>query len=150
MFSENLFNGLKFLPEMVKITMKMNIDFPGGQKVNAVFQGFIVKTDQPIDSGGNGSAPEPFSLFLSSIGTCTGIYVLRFCQERNLPTEKLQLVLDAHWNDEINLLDTIDITINTPPLFPEKYKKTLIKVAKLCTVKRQLENPPDITVKVGN
>jgi len=127
----------------------MNIDFPGGQKVNAVFQGFTVKTDQSIDSGGEGSAPEPFSLFLSSIGTCTGIYVLRFCQERNLPTDKLRLVLDAHWNDEINLIDTIDITINTPSSFPEKYKKTLIKVAKLCTVKRQLEKPPNINLTLG-
>jgi ribosomal protein S12 methylthiotransferase accessory factor len=128
--------------------MKMTIDFPGGQRVNASFQGFTVKTDQPVDSGGEGSAPEPFSLFLSSIGTCTGIYVLRFCQERNLPLDELKLVLSAHWNEETKLIDTITITIHTGSSFPEKYKSTLIKVAKLCTVKRQLETPPDIAVEV--
>ena len=130
--------------------MKMNIDFPGGQRVNASFQGFTVKTDQSVDSGGKGSAPEPFSLFLSSIGTCTGIYVLRFCQERNLPTDKLRLILDAHWNSDINLIDTITITIQTPPSFPEKYKPALIRVAKLCTVKRQLEKPPDIAILIDH
>jgi ribosomal protein S12 methylthiotransferase accessory factor len=130
-------------------SMKMNISFPGGQRVAATFQDFTIETDQPVDSGGEASAPDPFSLFLSSIGTCTGIYVLRFCQERKLPTDELFLTLDANWDDEIGLVDTITITIQTGSSFPEKYKPALIKVAKLCTVKRQLEQPPDISVIVN-
>lgn len=126
----------------------MKISFPGGQKVNAIFNQFEVKTDQPIESGGESTAPTPFSLFLSSIGTCTGIYILRFCQERNLPTEDLSLIMKAQWNEKIKLIETIEISINTGKLFPKKYKNTLIKVAKLCTVKRHLENPPKINIKV--
>ena len=128
--------------------MEMKIDFPGGQKVTATFQDFTIETDQPIESGGNGGAPDPFSLFLSSIGTCTGIYVLRFCQERNLPIDDLSLTLTAQWNDKIKLMETIDIKIKTGPYFPKKYKKTLINVAKLCTVKRQLEQPPSMHITV--
>jgi len=128
--------------------MEINIDFPGGQKVNASFNGFKINTDQPKESGGGGTAPDPFSLFLSSIGTCTGIYVLRFCQERKLPTEDLKLSLKAHWNDKIKLVDTIELTIKTGESFPDKYKNALIKVAKLCTVKRNLETPPTIKLTV--
>ena len=29
--------------------------------------------------GGDESAPAPYSLFLASIGTCVGIYVVYFC-----------------------------------------------------------------------
>ena len=53
--------------------MDMQISFSGGKKVDATYKGFTIKTDQPKDEGGNGTAPEPFSLFLASIGTCTGI-----------------------------------------------------------------------------
>ena len=128
--------------------MEMIIDFPNGQKVTAKFQGFQVTTDQPIESGGENTAPDPFSLFLSSIGTCTGIYVLRFCQERNLPTEGLNLMLKTQWNEKKSLISTIDITIKTGNNFPDKYKKTLIKVANLCTVKRHLKKPPIINITI--
>lgn len=123
--------------------MDMKISFPGGHKVNASFDGFVVHTDQPIFDGGNGSAPDPFSLFLSSIGTCTGIYVLRFCKQRNIPTEKLSLKLTAIRNKN-NHVESIKIIILANENFPEKYKDAVLKAANLCTVKRHLEQPPSI------
>ena len=124
--------------------MEMDICFTGGQKVNANFDDFEVKTDQSMYDGGNGEAPDPFSLFLSSIGTCTGIYVLRFCQKRNIPTDPLKLVLKTEENEKTHLVETINITIKAGPDFPDKYRDAILKVASLCTVKKQLENPPDI------
>ena len=126
----------------------MKITFPKGTQVTAQFGSYEVQTDQSVESGGTATAPDPFSLFLASIGTCTGIYVLRFCQERKLPTTDLSLSLNAQWNDTINLVDTIKITIKTGDSFPKKYKNALINVAKLCTVKKHLETPPEITVSV--
>ena len=52
------------------------ITFPGNKKVDAEFNGFTIKTDQPVNQGGVGSAPTPFETFLASLGTCAGIYVL--------------------------------------------------------------------------
>jgi ribosomal protein S12 methylthiotransferase accessory factor len=62
--------------------MEMIIDFPGGARVDAHFGPYTVLTDQPPSGGGDGSAPTPFALFLSSMGTCAGIYVLGFCRQR--------------------------------------------------------------------
>jgi ribosomal protein S12 methylthiotransferase accessory factor len=127
--------------------MEMDISFPEGQKVNANFDDFEIKTDQAVYSGGDGEAPDPFSLFLSSIGTCTGIYVLRFCQKRNIPTDSLKLVLKTTENEKTGLVENITITIHADKDFPEKYKNTVLKVASLCTVKKHLENPPSIDLK---
>ena len=66
---------------------EMIVTFGGGKKVNAEFNGFTIATDQAIYAGGEGAAPEPFSLFLASIGTCAGIFVLSFCQSRGIPTD---------------------------------------------------------------
>ncbi len=85
--------------------MEMIIDFPGGAKVDAHFGNFTVKTDQPAIGGGENSAPAPFEIFLSSIGTCAGIYVLGFCRQRNLPTEGIRIV-QRMYHDRIHRHDS--------------------------------------------
>ncbi len=122
--------------------MDMEIVFPGGKKVNAIYEGFRIKTDQSKDSGGENSAPAPFDLFLASIGTCTGIYVLLFCQARHIPTERLKIILHTERNRETRMITKIVIEIQLPPEFPEKYRQPLIRVAGKCSVKKHLENPP--------
>ena len=118
--------------------MEMIIDFPGGSRVDAHFGGFTVATDQPPVA----SAPTPFSVFLSSIGTCAGIYVLGFCQQRNLPTEGLRIVQRVRSNPLTHMVDQIDLEIQMPANFPDKYRDSLIRSAELCAVKKHLENPP--------
>ena len=70
----------------------IEVSFPGGKRVDARVGGFTMATDQPTELGGDGSAPAPFDLFLASIATCAGIYVLGFCQARGLATDGLALV----------------------------------------------------------
>lgn len=122
--------------------MEMLIDFPGGSRVDAHFGPFTVATDQPPAA----SAPTPFAVFLSSIGTCAGIYVLGFCKQRNLPTEGIRIVERIHSNPMSGMVDKIDLEIQVPPDFPEKYRDSLVRSAELCAVKKHLENPPKFDV----
>jgi len=92
----------------------MRITFPGGKKVQAEVRGFIVTTDQSEASGGDGSAPSPFDLFLASIGTCTGYYVMAFCQQREIPTDDIEVTMDLVRNAERHLIERIDIAISLP------------------------------------
>jgi putative redox protein len=118
--------------------MEMIIDFPGGSRVDAHFGNFTVATDQPPVA----SAPTPFAVFLSSIGTCAGIYVLGFCQQRGIPTEGVRIVQHVYSNPMTHMVDKIDLEIQVPPAFPDKYRDSLIRSAELCAVKKHLENPP--------
>lgn len=121
---------------------EMIISLGGGKKVDAEYRGFSIRTDQSPRNGGEGSAPEPFSLFLASIGTCAGVYVYSFCQERNLPTENVRIVQTHHRREDGNGIGKISIDIEVPDDFPEKYRDTLVKVANLCAVKKHIQNPP--------
>ena len=122
--------------------MEILVDFPGGSRVDAHFSNFAVQTDQPPQA----SAPTPFDLFLSSIATCAGIYVLGFCQQRGLSTEGIQIVQRTHSDPLTHMIDEIDIKILIPPTFPEKYRDSLIRSAELCKVKKHLEKPPKFKV----
>jgi len=126
--------------------MEMVIDFPGGARVDAHFGPYTVPTDQPPIGGGAGSAPTPFAVFLSSIGTCAGIYVLGFCNQRNLPTDGIRIIQRIDSNRLTGLVETIDLEIQVPPSFPEKYYQALVRSAEQCKVKQTLENPPKFNV----
>jgi len=126
--------------------MDMQVYFPGGKKVNAEYKGFTIETDQAKDEGGDGSAPEPYSLFLASIGTCAGIYVVYFCQERGIDPSDITLRLHFERNETKHLTEAVHITIDLPPDFPPKYTKAVVKTAELCTVKRNIMTPPQFTV----
>jgi ribosomal protein S12 methylthiotransferase accessory factor len=122
--------------------MEMEITFPGEARVDASFGGLSVKTDQPAQGGGSGSAPTPFATFLASIGTCAGIYVLGFCQQRGLPTKDIKIIQRMQSNPMTGLVGKISLDIQLPPDFPEKYKAAVIKSAEQCAVKKHLEHPP--------
>lgn len=128
--------------------MEMIIDFPGGARVDAHFGPYTVNTDQPPMGGGEGSAPTPFAVFLASIGTCAGIYVLGFCRQRGLDSTGIRIVQRMH-SDFSGMVKKIDLEIQVPPTFPEKYRDSLIRSAELCAVKKHFENPPrfEVTTK---
>lgn len=126
--------------------MEMMIDFPGGDRVDAHFGPYTVLTDQSGPNGEPGSAPTPFSLFLASIATCAGIYVLGFCRQRNLPTEGMKIIQHAHRNPTNGMVDKVDLEIQVPEGFPEKYIPSLIRSAELCAVKKHIETPPEFNV----
>lgn len=125
--------------------MEMLIDFPGGDRVDAHFGPFTVATDQPTP-GNPGAAPTPFAVFLSSIGTCAGIYVLGFCKQRGLPTEGIRILQRVYSNPLNGMVDKIDLEIQVPATFPAQYRDALVRSAELCKVKKTLEHPPMFNV----
>jgi ribosomal protein S12 methylthiotransferase accessory factor len=127
--------------------MEMIIDFPGGARVDAHFGEFTVATDQPPSGGGQGSAPTPFATFLSTIGTCAGIYVLGFCRQRGIPTEGIRLVQRMVTDPATRLVSDVQVTIELPVGFPEKYRDAVVRSAEQCAVKKHFEHPPAIHVE---
>ena len=121
--------------------MEMEIVFPGGARVDAIMGNTVVQTNQ------DGTAPAPFGLFLASIGTCAGIYVLSFLQHRGLPTEGVKVLQRMGMNPVTRMVDRVELDIVVPPSIPEKYHAALIRAADQCAVKKHLEQPPVFNVR---
>lgn len=130
---------------------EIKVSFPGGLRVEAEFKGFVIKTDQPITNGGEGTVPSPFDLFLASIAACAGFYVLAFCRERGIPTEKAGVFMRTEKNPETKMIDKIVIELKLPDEFPEKYKNAVIRSVDSCSVKAHIIKPPafEIAAKIG-
>jgi len=103
-------------------------------------------TYQPPMGGGEGAAHTPFAILLASLVTCAGIYVLGFCKQRVLDTKGIRLIQRLQSNPFTELVGNVEIEIQVPPEFPEKYHNALIRSAEQCAVKKHMEQPPQFNV----
>lgn len=126
--------------------MTMEITFDGGKVITAHLNGHVIRTDQPLQAGGGNTAPAPFELFLASIGTCAGIYVKSFCDQREIPADNIRIIQSVEFDPVKRLPATISLDIQLPADFPEKYKAAVINAAELCLVKKTINNPPEFVV----
>jgi len=122
--------------------MEIDVNFPGGVRVDAHFGAFTVHTDQTTRDGGEESAPSPFDLFLAATATCAGYYVQRFCRQRGIDTAGMHLVQRLDVDPASGHVTKIRVEIQLSAGFPDKYKMAVIRAAEQCTVKKHLEHPP--------
>jgi ribosomal protein S12 methylthiotransferase accessory factor len=127
----------------MEANMDIKVTFPGNKKVNAVFNNFEIKTDQPVMSGGDGTAPSPYDLFLASLATCAGIFAISFFQTRGLNAEGFEMNMNVSWDKVKHKLGKVTINAKVPADFPDKYMPALKQAIELCSVKRTIADPPE-------
>lgn len=128
-------------------TGEIVVTLPGGRRVDARVGSHVVRTDQPRDNGGEDSAPSPFQLFLAAVGTCAGIFVQGFCAKRGLSSEGIRILERPSFDRETGVLTSVELEIQVPPSFPEKYHEALVRVADQCSVKRTIQAQPAFQVR---
>lgn len=116
--------------------MDIRVTFPNQLQVDAHYGPFVIPTNQ------DGTAPPPFALFLASIGTCAGIYVLSFCKQRGLSTDGLQIIQHMDTDPATHMIKNITLDIHLPKDFPDKYRDAVVRAADQCAVKKHMQQPP--------
>jgi ribosomal protein S12 methylthiotransferase accessory factor len=125
---------------------ELKVVFGDNYKIGVDYKGFVVKTDQPVRDGGDGTAPSPFDYFLVSLAACAGFYALAFCRERKIPVEGLGVTMSPERGEVSKMIDKVTITVDLPSHFPEKYKVALVKAVDHCTVKAHILRAPQFEI----
>jgi putative redox protein len=113
-----------------------------------IFGEQVVKTDQPVALGGEGSASNPFQLFLASIAACSGYYALEFCLSRGISTEGMRLTMEKDFDPKAKRLSRVALALTLPSGFPDKYKTAIRRAVEACTVKKCIQAPPEFELTV--
>jgi len=127
--------------------MEITVTFPGNKKTGAQVGSHTILTDQSIMAGGNDSAPAPFTLFLTSLVSCAGIYVVYFCEKRGIPLDDIRVIQRDERDPATHRITKITLDVVLPEDFPDKYKKALLHSVDLCAVKKTMLDPPEFEVK---
>lgn len=127
--------------------MVIDLEFPGGLRVDALVGRHRIRTDQSTAHGGEDSAPSPFTLFLASLATCAGFFALSFCQRRELSTVGLATRLETHAGPAGGL-ERITIRLTLPDGFPIRYRAAIQRSVEQCSVHRFVATPAPIAIEV--
>ena len=123
--------------------MEITVTFPGNKQTSAQVGQHTVLTDQSVMAGGDGEYPAPFSLFLASLASCAGIYVVYFCEKRGIALDDIKVVQRDERDPKTHKVTKITLEIVLPEEFPEKYKKALLHTVDLCAVKKTILDAPE-------
>lgn len=88
----------------------------------------------------------PFLIFLATAGMCSAVFVKSFMLQRGLPIDEIGITQKMNYDRTTNMVNDIDIVVDLPFDFPEKYVGAIKNVIAQCPVKRHLAQPPTFNV----
>ena len=106
-----------------------------------------IQADEPVDSGGDGTGPDPYDLLLSALGACTSMTVLLYARRKGWPLARIRVRLrhdKIHAQDcadcetKVGLLDRIQREIVLEGDLSAEQRERLLEIASRCPVHRTL------------
>lgn len=127
--------------------MKVDIRCLGGLKfeVNAREHTFIC--DQPNPKGDN-QGPTPTELFISSLGTCAGVYVASYCQTRGMDPSQIRIEVVGEKALQPTRIGSIKMIVHVPFPISDKDRQGLMRAMDGCLVKNTLLTPPTLSIEL--
>ena len=99
---------------------------------------FIV--DEPEKAGGKDLGPDPMTLILSALGSCTLVTLRMYIDRKGWDIPEMTVALNAHYSSDglkKNTVVTREIHFLTP-VNPEQ-RERLLQIAKMCPISKLLE-----------
>lgn len=120
----------------------VDLEFPGGKKIDAKIEGHTIRVDQSVEDGGEGTAPDPAQLFLASIATCSGSIAYGYCKAKEVSPDGLAFSMFCEYDPFEHRYVRLRMEVTPPPGFPEELKAGLARALDRCFVKQHLIQPP--------
>ncbi len=120
----------------------------GADRLRIEARGHELFTDQPIEDGGEDTAPTPTELFVAGLASCVAFYAERFLRRHGLSAGGLKVSCDYRWADGPHRVGEIDLDVEAPGLSREK-REAFKRVIDHCTVHNTLLQPPVVRIVVA-
>lgn len=120
----------------------------GGDRLVATVRNHHVSSDQPVEDGGEDSAPTPTELFVVSLASCVAFFAERFLRRHRLPADGLAVSCAYEWAENPHRVGMLELTVDAPGL-PEDKRVALERVVEHCTIHNTLLHPPEVRIRLG-
>lgn len=123
---------------------------PADGEVYAVtVRGHELRTDQPVDEGGDDTAPTPVELFVASLASCVAFYAGRFLDRHGVPRAGLKVVASFTMADDRPARVTaVRVQVTAPEGLPPERGPAFQAVISHCTVHNTLRRPAEVQITV--
>lgn len=128
--------------------MQSSTLYLGGKRFSTQIGAHQILTDQPLENGGENSAPTPPDLLLASLGACAAHYAMEYLSTRYLPTEHLHVQVLADKTARPVHLDNFRVIVETAPL-EAKHLQGLQRAVETCLIHRTLIANPKVEIQLS-
>ncbi|HEX6231337.1 MAG TPA: OsmC family protein [Actinomycetota bacterium] len=108
-------------------------------------RGHELVVDQPVDEGGEDTAPTPTELFVAGLASCVAFYGGRYLRRHGL--EGRGFGVDCSFGfatDRPTRVGEVTLRVHLPAGFPEERRPPFLAVLEHCTVHSSILRAPDI------
>jgi putative redox protein len=130
------------------MTTAVHVAHRGGDRFDIDIRGHQIAVDQPVESGGDDTAPTPTELLVASLASCVAFYARRYLTRHGLDTEGLTVHAAYGLESRPARVASMDIELQLPPGVPESRRGPLLAVANHCTVHNTLADPPAVSIRL--
>jgi len=109
-------------------------------KVTLEWRNGTLLADEPITAGGKDLGPDPYSLFLSSLASCTLSTLRMYIDRKGWDIPEITVSVNMYQTESEVLTTTIIRDIHFADTVPAEQKERLLLIAKKCPVSKILEN----------
>lgn len=128
--------------------MTLTIAYKGGARFDVASGHHTVVTDQPVEDGGGDAGMSPVELFVGSLASCVGYFVVRYCTRHQIPCEGFSVDADWSYAEQPHRVGAVEIKLNLPADLTPEQREKLLKVAHGCTVHQSLAVPPKVEIEL--
>lgn len=129
--------------------MNVKVSYEEKVRFRAEARGHEILCDQPTSNKGEDLGMTPPEFLLVSLGTCAGYYAVEYLKTRNLPTDGLEVNVEAAKASGPARLGEFHITVHTPELDP-RHREGVLRAVKACLVHNTLAHPPQIAIEIDS
>ena len=131
------------------LTTAVHVEHCGGDRFDIEIRGHTITVDQPIDVGGEDTAPTPTELLVASLASCVAFYARRYLARHGLDTNGLAVQAAYELADRPARVAAMHVQLMVPPGVPESRLQPLLAVASHCTVHNTLADPPRVSITLA-
>lgn len=125
---------------------ELSVRHLGNDRFAIDLRGHTITVDQPVDAGGEDTAPTPTELFVAGLASCVAFYARRYLKRHDLPVEGLSVAASYTIGGRPARVTELNVVITPPDGLPEERRDAFLAVASHCTVHNTLEAPPEVAI----
>jgi len=115
----------------------------GRYQVEVRAGGSTFLADEPVNSGGLGSGPNPYDLLSAALGTCTAMTVRLYADRKGWPLERVKVLVD-HVRPGLDARDQFHREIRLEGPLDAEQRARLLAIANRCPVHGTLERGSEV------
>lgn len=122
----------------------------GNDRFAVDVRGHEITVDQPVDAGGEDTAPTPTELFVAGLASCIAFYGRRFLKRHDIDPDGLEVAADYTIGGRPARVTELTVRITPPGALPPERRDAFLAVASHCTVHNTLTEAPDVRITLDD